>query len=56
MSYDGILLVDKPLGWSSFDVVAKTRGLLRDEYLKSNGEKRKVKVGILAHLIRRLQV
>lgn len=45
MSYDGILLVDKPLGWSSFDVVAKTRGLLRDEYLKSNGEKRKVKVG-----------
>lgn len=26
---DGILLVDKPLGWTSFDVVAKTRSLLK---------------------------
>lgn len=26
---DGILLVDKPKGWTSFDVVAKVRGILR---------------------------
>lgn len=45
MNSDGILLVDKPIGWSSFDVVAKTRGILRDEYLKKTGQKRKVKVG-----------
>jgi tRNA pseudouridine55 synthase len=28
---DGILLVDKPKGWTSFDVVAKVRGLIRAE-------------------------
>jgi len=26
---DGILLIDKPKGWTSFDVVAKVRGILR---------------------------
>ncbi len=26
---DGILLVDKPSGWTSFDVVAKVRGILK---------------------------
>ena len=39
MSYDGILLVDKPAGWSSFDIVAKVRGVLSRE------AGRKVKVG-----------
>lgn len=24
----GILIVDKPVGWTSFDVVAKMRGVL----------------------------
>jgi tRNA pseudouridine55 synthase len=28
---DGILLVDKPEGWTSFDVVAKFRGIVRRE-------------------------
>ena len=28
---DGILLIDKPSGWTSFDVVAKVRGLIRQE-------------------------
>lgn len=28
---DGILLVDKPAGWSSFDVVAKVRGQIKRE-------------------------
>jgi tRNA pseudouridine55 synthase len=38
MQYDGILLVDKPAGWSSFDVVAKVRGTLKRE----TGQKIKV--------------
>ena len=48
---DGILLVDKPSGWTSFDVVAKVRGILRADMRakielseQSNGQK-KVKVG-----------
>lgn len=28
---DGILLIDKPAGWTSFDVVAKVRGVLSKE-------------------------
>lgn len=28
---DGILLVDKPSGWTSFDVVAKVRGIIKRE-------------------------
>lgn len=31
MEYDGILLIDKPKGWTSFDVVAKIRGQLKRE-------------------------
>lgn len=44
---NGILLVDKPAGWTSFDVVAKIRGQLRAEYT-ARGEKptkRQLKVG-----------
>lgn len=44
---DGILLVDKPAGWTSFDVVAKIRGQIRQEY-RARGEKptkRQLKVG-----------
>lgn len=37
---DGVLLIDKPKGWTSFDVVAKVRGLIRAE----TGQK-KPKVG-----------
>lgn len=35
---DGLLLIDKPKGWTSFDVVAKVRGLLK----KETGQKIKV--------------
>jgi tRNA pseudouridine55 synthase len=38
MSFDGILLVNKPKDWSSFDVVAKIRGTLKRE----TGQKIKV--------------
>ena len=41
---DGLLLIDKPKGWTSFDVVAKVRGVLRAQ-LKSQGLPYKIKVG-----------
>ena len=44
---EGILLVDKPVGWTSFDVCAKIRGQIRAEY-RLRGEKptkRQLKVG-----------
>lgn len=44
---DGILLIDKPAGWTSFDVVAKIRGLRRAA-LKTDGispTKRQLRVG-----------
>lgn len=44
---DGILLVDKPAGWTSFDVVAKIRAQIRADY-RFRGEKptkRQLKVG-----------
>jgi len=39
---DGLLLVDKPSGWTSFDVVARVRSILRQvksEKLKAEGKK-----------------
>lgn len=44
---DGVLVIDKPVGWTSFDVVAKIRGQIRGEYI-ARGEKptkRELKVG-----------
>ena len=44
---DGVLLVDKPAGWTSFDVVAKIRGQIKHSYL-TRGEKptkRQLEVG-----------
>lgn len=44
---DGILLIDKPVGWTSFDVVAKIRGARRAA-IKAQGitpTKRQLKVG-----------
>lgn len=45
MNIDTILLVDKPRGWTSFDVVAKIRGAMHAAYTQETGEKRKIKVG-----------
>jgi tRNA pseudouridine55 synthase len=39
MNNDGLLLIDKPLGWTSHDVVAKVRNILKNEAGK------KIKVG-----------
>ena len=46
-SQKGIVLVDKPAGWTSFDVVAKIRGQIKASYV-ARGEKptkRQLKVG-----------
>lgn len=42
-----IILVDKPAGWTSFDVVAKIRGRIRHSYLEKGIKptKRQLKVG-----------
>ncbi len=44
-----MLLVNKPLGWSSFQVVNKLRYAItrfhKESLLESNGQKRKIKVG-----------
>lgn len=46
---DGILLVDKPKGWTSFDVVAKVRNLVNQGYTSKDSRRTtsspKVKVG-----------
>lgn len=42
---DGILLIDKPKGWTSFDVVAKVRGLVRADLRKANPGLKNYKVG-----------
>ncbi len=41
---NGLLLVDKPSDWTSFDVVAKIRGILESQSRK-NGERVRFKVG-----------
>ena len=44
---DSIVLIDKPAGWTSFDVVAKIRGKIRREYTEKGVKptKRQLKVG-----------
>ena len=44
---DTILLIDKPAGWTSFDVVAKIRGTIRRSYTEKGEKptKRQLKVG-----------
>jgi len=48
MQMDGLILVDKPKNWTSFDVVAKLRGQLRGyarQQATTEGVKKKIKVG-----------
>ncbi|NCU30667.1 tRNA pseudouridine(55) synthase TruB [Candidatus Saccharibacteria bacterium] len=47
MNHDNILLIDKPAGWTSFDVVAKIRGRIRFEYKQSGiaPTKKQLRVG-----------
>lgn len=40
-----VLLIDKPAGWTSFDVVAKVRSELRKQLSVNNQQAKKIKVG-----------
>ncbi len=44
---DEVLLIDKPVGWTSFDVVAKIRGSIKARYVKAGIKptKRQLRVG-----------
>ena len=37
MTYEGVLPIDKPAGWTSHDVVAKMRGILRERRIGHTG-------------------
>jgi tRNA pseudouridine55 synthase len=47
LTQDGILLIDKPVGWTSFDVVAKIRGARKAQFKKAGvtPTKRQLRVG-----------
>lgn len=42
---NGIVLIDKPKGWTSFDVVAKVRSIVRSEVRKTHPGIKRIKVG-----------
>ena len=44
---NGILLVDKPAGWTSHDVVAKLRGILRERRIGHSGTLDPMATGLL---------
>lgn len=50
---DGILNVNKPAGWTSHDVVAKVRGLLRDSKVGHAGTLDPAATGVLPILVNR---
>ena len=43
----GILIVDKPAGWTSFDVIAKLRGVLETRKLGHSGTLDPMATGVL---------
>ena len=44
---DGILIVDKPAGWTSMDVCAKIRGILREKRVGHAGTLDPMATGVL---------
>ena len=44
---NGILLIDKPAGWTSSDVVAKLRGILRERRIGHSGTLDPMATGLL---------
>src|ERR1043165_4463403 len=50
---DGILIVDKPEGWTSHDVVARARRLLREKRIGHTGTLDPFATGVLVLLIGR---
>ena len=51
MDLNGILLVDKPQGFTSFDVIAKLRGILKIKRLGHSGTLDPMATGVLPVLI-----
>ncbi len=47
MSYSGIICIDKPEGFTSFDVIAKLRGMLRTKKLGHSGTLDPMATGVL---------
>ena len=47
MSYSGIICIDKPAGFTSFDVIAKMRGILRTKKLGHSGTLDPMATGVL---------
>jgi len=50
---NGILLIDKPAGWTSHDVVAKLRGLLKEKRIGHTGTLDPMATGLLVVLVGR---
>ena len=44
---DGILIIDKPAGWTSMDVCAKVRGILRERRVGHGGTLDPMATGVL---------
>ena len=44
---DGILIIDKPAGWTSMDVCAKIRGILREKRVGHAGTLDPMATGVL---------
>src|SRR5919112_1855142 len=50
---DGILIIDKPAGWTSHDVVARARRLLREKRVGHTGTLDPFATGVLVLLVGR---
>ena len=48
---NGILIIDKPQGWTSHDVVAKTRGILKTRAIGHAGTLDPLATGVLPLLV-----
>ena len=44
---NGIIIIDKPAGWTSFDVVAKLRGALKEKHIGHSGTLDPMATGVL---------
>jgi tRNA pseudouridine55 synthase len=53
MSINGIIVVDKPAGWTSHDVVAKLRGILKEKRIGHGGTLDPMATGVLPVFIGR---
>lgn len=53
MGYNGIILVDKPADWTSHDIVAKLRGILRERRVGHSGTLDPMATGLLAVFVGR---